>query len=395
MISVSQKRQLLPLLALAVGAGCLATDPDPTLNGTPADTVEFQSVDAGALHACGIGVGGEGFCWGENGLGQLGVGDVENRTEPTAVLQGELVFTEMSAGASHTCALTDGRELYCWGSNQFGQLGSAAAGGQSTPVRLSNALEFATVSVGGAHACGLAASAAYCWGLAGGGQLGTGVTGEVARPNPEAVLGGHSFQELSAGNQHTCAVTPAGEAYCWGDGSSGELGNGGNVGSAEPVAVSGGILFRHISAGDEHTCGTALDGVAYCWGAGDDGRLGYGGVSDSNEPVLVNGGITFASISAGGAHTCGVAGNGIAYCWGRNSGGQLGDGSTTSRLEPTPVSGALEFETVSAGTGPVVTATCGFGSDGLVYCWGDGLSGQLGNGATTSVSVPTVVSNQR
>jgi len=384
------------LVTALLGVGCLATDPDTGIDGTPADTVTYETVESGAAHACGLGTGGSALCWGDNAHGQLGLGGVDSRYEPWPVVQGALSFTAISAGGTQTCAVTADGEAYCWGGNSFGQLGTEAAPDvQPSPVQVFTDRVFKSVTSGGAHTCGITTeNAAYCWGLAGDGQLGTGLSGNQPWPTPDSVRGGHDFRELTAGDAHTCGLTPGGDALCWGSGNAGELGNGGNVGSTTPVAVVGGVGFFQISAGYEHTCALDLDGSAYCWGAGGDGRLGNGTASSSNVPVAVAGGITFTSISAGGAHTCGIAGDQRAYCWGRNDRGQLGDGTMVSRMEPALVTGGLEFEVVSAGTGPVFTATCGLATDRLVYCWGEGIGGQLGNGESEPVSVPTPVLGQ-
>lgn len=94
--------------------------------------------------------------------------------------------------------------------------------------------------------------------------------------------------------------------------------------------------FAAVSAGWTHTC--AATGVsAYCWGDGSDGQIGDGATTEQHSPVLVSGGISFSAVSAGAGHTCGAANDGNAYCWGDNSDGQLGDGTTTDRVTPTRV----------------------------------------------------------
>ncbi|MGH7668318.1 MAG: RCC1 domain-containing protein, partial [Gemmatimonadaceae bacterium] len=204
------------------------------------------------------------------------------------------------------------------------------------------------------------------------------------------VSGGHVFASLVAGYSHTCGLTSAGAAYCWGDNSTGALGaSTANATSGTPVAVAGGIAFAMISAGYSHTCGVATDGSAYCWGSNESGELGSGVIGqNSSTPALVSGGLTFASISAGGVYTCGVTTSGVGYCWGSNGYGVLGDGATTDSPTPVAVAGGLQLASIAAG----VYHTCALTVNGAAYCWGQAGNGQLGTGLTSeSSSTPLAV----
>jgi alpha-tubulin suppressor-like RCC1 family protein len=386
-------------VAVVLGAGCLSLDEQgPNGNGIPIDTVTFRAVDAGGSHSCGIVEGDFSYCWGNNSVGQLGNGGGLSHAVPVAVSQGPLAFQQISAGGSLSCAVTADGDAYCWGQNQFGQIGSGVISSPVTaPEEVLGGRSFSVVSAGGVHACGLVANGeAWCWGLPASGQLGNGVSGETPVPVPDSVRGGHVFEEISAGTDHTCGVLSGStDAYCWGQNTNGELGDGTTLNKDVPTLVVGGLLLKTIDAGDGHTCAVDLDGAAYCWGIGADGQLGTGSRTPSAVPVAVTGGFFFESISAGSRYTCGVAAGGEAYCWGLNSRGELGDGTSISRDEPVLVEGNLVFETISAGEGGLTAATCGFTSDNLVYCWGEGLEGQLGNGSTSSSPQPVLVVGQR
>jgi len=240
----------------------------------------------------------------------------------------------------------------------------------------------------GAH-CGLSISgAAYCWGEGSYGSLGDSST--LSNPTPVAVRQGDlTFAALSAGGQHTCALTGSGVAYCWGLNVYGELGTGQNAGCVNyqdgacrtltPKAVAGGLTFSTIEAGGLHTCALTAGGDAYCWGHNAYGETGNGltdGVTYT--PTLVQTTMRFTSISARYGETCGVIADGSAYCWGDNGYGQLGDGTTISRSTPAAVSGGLRFSVVRAGGGFACGLTLG---DGLAYCWGVDQFGQLGSDA--------------
>jgi alpha-tubulin suppressor-like RCC1 family protein len=238
-------------------------------------------------------------------------------------------------------------------------------------IRPPTNLVFASVSVGYSHTCAVTtAGDAYCWG-----------------EGPAVVAGGLSFAAVSAGWTHTCGLTAAGAAYCWGSNSYGQLGDGTTTGRSSPRLVAGGLSFAAVSAGDDYTCGVTAAGAAYCWGVNYAGQLGDGTTTDRASPALVTGGVSFAAVSAGDSHTCGLTDAGAAYCWGSNRFGNLGDGTTTDRATPRLVAGALSFAAVSAN----LFYTCGLTAAGAAYCWGSNEFGRLGDGTMTDRASPRLV----
>ena len=213
------------------------------------------------------------------------------------------------------------------------------------------ALTFASLTAGDAHNCGLtSAGAAYCWGVNALGYLGDNTTTD--RRTPVAVLGvgggtALTFASVTAAGVHTCGLTSAGAAYCWGYNPYGELGDNTTTWRSTPVAVLGvgggtALTFASVTAGVDHTCGLTSAGAAYCWGRNDYDNLGDNTTTHRSTPVAVLGvgggtALTFASLTAGFEHTCGVTSAGAAYCWGSNSWGQLGDNTTTYRRTPVAV----------------------------------------------------------
>ena len=301
-------------------------------------------------------------------------------------VSGGLSFASLSAAGAHTCGLTPEGDAYCWGSNVSGQLGTTTSDlcGFSSlacsqpPLIVSGGLTFASLS----GTCGLTIGGdAYCWGGNVHGKLGDGTTTD--RLSPVLVSGGLSFGSLDAGSGHTCGVTTGGDAYCWGRNNNGQLGTTTSDFCGEtpvdcsriPVLVSRPLSFASVSAGGSHTCAITPIGDAYCWGSNGNGQLGSGTTGDRLDPVLVFGGLSFTSLSAGLRHTCGVTSGGDAHCWGGNHNGQVGDGTRTDRLSPVPVSGGLSFASLSAAG----AHTCGLTPEGDAYCWGLGFQGQLGN----------------
>jgi alpha-tubulin suppressor-like RCC1 family protein len=147
------------------------------------------------------------------------------------------------------------------------------------------------------------------------------------------------LHQVDAGRSHTCAVTTANKAYCWGDGRGGQLGNGKQYLSYWPRAVAGGLSFTRVTAGGAHSCGESTSKLAYCWGYNESYAVGSPGFFILT-PAAVDGGHTFAQVSAGGSHTCAKTGAAVAYCWGDNTYGQLGNG-TIEDSPPGPVAGAM------------------------------------------------------
>ncbi|GIW53238.1 MAG: hypothetical protein KatS3mg081_2593 [Gemmatimonadales bacterium] len=356
-------------------------------NIASATTVSMRArITAGDRHTCALEPDGKAYCWGRNDYHQLGDTTIADQAVPVAVV-GAPVFKMIAAGDWHTCGLTPGGEAYCWGRNYAGQLGDGTTVDRATPVAVSGGVKFEAITLGEYHTCGLtAAGKAYCWGGDSWGQLGDGGSA-AARTAPTSVAGNLVFKDISAGPEHTCALTFDGVAYCWGYNGRGQLGDGTTVAKGSPVAVSTNLVFDEIQAGGWHTCALTTAGVAHCWGQNNAGQMGDGTTTDRTTPVAVSGDYVFKQIEARRDHTCGLSVTGAVYCWGLNTSGQVGDGTTSNRTVPTPVLGGLSFEAITTGGGH----TCGLLLGGEMYCWGYNDHGQLGDGSTTSRSSPTAV----
>ncbi|MGB8861712.1 MAG: hypothetical protein WCC60_20830, partial [Ilumatobacteraceae bacterium] len=309
-----------------------------------------------------------------------------------------------ATNGGHTCAVSSESGTYCWGENYNGQLGSTtgATNSDSIPARVTTNLVFTTITGGAAHTCGLVGATAYCWGYNGYGQLGNNTLVDAATPVP--VIGGLNFSSIDAGAYHTCGITTAAVAaaidrqvYCWGNGTSGQLGNTASANSSIPVRVSDPLQTTtravSVSAGYTHTCAVALNSLAYCWGNGGNGQLGtaVGVFTSQNVPTQVHalGTYTWTSISAGSYHTCGISSNGgnIARCWGYNGSGGLGDGTTTQSPITVAVAGSLTtWSRITAGGFFSCGSTASF-----TQCWGDNGSGQLGSNEATNQSLTPVL----
>ena len=366
----------------------------------------FTAVSAGLLYTCGLTAGGAAYCWGSKG--HLGDGTTLQIDDPRSVflphpqpvpvlVVGALSFAVVRAGNSHTCGITTAGAAYCWGSNGSGELGDGSPHDFDSwahgPVPVAGGLSFSAVSPGRDHTCGITtAGAAYCWGRNTFGILADGGDGSGPyRTSPAAVVGKMTFATARTGDFHTCGLTAEGAAYCWGLNDAGQLGDGTALalhqGRSSPVPVTGGMSFTTVSAGSRYTCAVTADGGAYCWGDNRAGQLGDGTTTSRSSPTLVAGSLSFAAVSTGGGHTCALTPTGAAYCWGDNRAGQLGDGTKTDQSSPVPVAGGLSFASVSTG----FNHTCGVTTAGAAYCWGANDHGQLGDGTTKKRSRPVRV----
>jgi alpha-tubulin suppressor-like RCC1 family protein len=326
---------------LGIGLSANSNVPMSVLLTAPLQDKVFTQIDAGQNHVCAI-ASGAAFCWGYNESGQLGNNTRSSSNTPvavtaTGVLAGKVV-TSISTGGVGSCAIASGA-AYCWGSNGLGELGDGTRASSFIPVAVDPTLVRAgstyEISTGMNHSCALTAGVAYCWGYNEGGQLGNSTNSNSNLPTPvvtKGVLDGLSISDIATGSQNACVVAN-GAAYCWGsNGWSGALGNGGSRSSSNPVAVStAGVLagktVTAIAVGYLHACAIA-SGDVYCWGNNEQGQLGNSSNISSSVPVAVTKtgvlqGKTVTGLMAGSNHTCAIA-SGAVFCWGDNRSGQIG-----------------------------------------------------------------------
>jgi alpha-tubulin suppressor-like RCC1 family protein len=313
---------------------------------------------------------------------------------------------QVGGGEGYTCALGASGRAFCWGSNAAGQMGdvaSVAPGSQFGPVEMAGG--FVAVSSGGRHTCGLqAGGAVFCWGDNGSGQLGTGSASAGGVSLPVRVVTTASFNVISAGMFHTCALEAGGKAWCWGSNETSQLGNSdphNSPSSATPVPVAPGtnLRFKSISAGAAHTCAIDMNDDAWCWGSNVGARAGIDvgncGQSETipcafNQPMMTQASaahppMKFKSLSAGAVNTCGIDLAGNVQCWGTRLRGQPLTGSPDLPAQVPMIAGAVS---ISAGGSALYAedhSVCAVAGNGELFCWGDGDQGQLGNGGTPLV----------
>jgi alpha-tubulin suppressor-like RCC1 family protein len=379
------------LAALLVAAmGCredaqspTAPEAAPSLTAaTPA--LAFYQMSAGWSHSCGVTTDQRAFCWGFYGLGPgtqaLGDGSTNASLTPVAVAGG-LGFRQVSASFTGACGVTLDRRAYCWGANDRGQLGDGSTTLRLKPVAVAGGHLFRQVETTFQHTCGVSYpdDRLYCWGDNFEAELGDGT--RTNRLTPVAVASTLRFRRVTTGYDHTCGVTTDNRAFCWGRNRYGQVGDSSTAWRRlKPTWVARGLQFHQVDAGREFTCATTTDDRAFCWGRGSSGQLGNGTTGSRRWPRAVAGGLHFDRVSAGAFHTCGVTTGNRAYCWGTSP-------TFSHQLSPLAVAGGLTFAQVSAGSGQ----TCGRTPAYVAYCWGGGFRGELGNGSSANSPTPVPV----
>lgn len=350
------------------------------------DTVHVTKItkintDSSASNMCVLDSEGSAYCWGYNNRGQIGPFSQENVILAPVPLVTNIKFDSLSFGGEHVCGLDHMGAAYCWGDNEYGELGDGITDYyNSTPHKVLSDIKFKTLSLGSGYSCGLDYDGiAYCWGDNKYGQLGNSSVKDL-QLKPVPVQTYLRFSTISAGGSHTCGIATDGNLYCWGRNFHGELGIGTETQyETLPLKVLIDVKFVKINMGTDYSCALDLSGKAYCWGdniyrtLGNDKNDGWD--EDAPVPVLTN--VKFKEIIAGNDHTCGLDFNGKVYCWGNNDLGQLGNGNLHV-TEPTPVPTAVTgaAQQLVAGT----SHSCVLYSDDEIDCWGSNIFGDLGDG---------------
>lgn len=337
---------LLPLLinptvVSASGAGGVESN---TIGNAVSATAgsEMGPISAGWYHTCALTATGGVICWGWGSFGLLGNNSGAESHIPVNVSNLSSGVSAVSAGENKSCVVTDAQGAKCWGSNYLGQLGNNSPDMISlVPVDVSGLSSgVSAVAVGDWHACALTTTGGVkCWGGNFKGELGNNTT--THSPIPVDVVGLSSgVSAIATGGEHTCALTTTGGVKCWGQNSSGQLGNNTTHDSTHPVDVIGlSSGVKAIAAGTYNTCALTETGGVKCWGWGSSGQLGNNTWNSSQIPVDVSGLSGVSAIAVGSYHVCALTATNGVKCWGYGYYGELGNNSTLNRNIPVDVVG--------------------------------------------------------
>lgn len=287
-----------------------------------------KQLAAGLTHMCARLDDGTLWCWGSNADGQLGLSvqpaPASNVSSVPVKVPLSGLVTDLSSGGKHTCVVVDAM-VWCWGENADYQVASdGTTPDQIGPIQVKNFADVKEARAGDEHTCALTLGGqVWCWGSNALGQCGQGA---ISTPllKPTQVLGLLSIAEIALGDEHTCALNSDSTLLCWGANTSGGVGNGSTDNQPSPVLVFDGVAQTTASSNGKQTCALRADGTLWCWGANDRGQLGIG---DPEPKSLVPAQVKLAQVAVAGAgsrHTCAATLDGALWCWGDGRAGQLG-----------------------------------------------------------------------
>ena len=327
-------------------------------------------------YACAVMQDGTVWCWGINNYGQLGNGTLTDSDIPVQV-SGITNAIKVSGGLHHTAALLSDGTVKSWGKNDKGQLGDGSTNNSLIPVSvpsISNAIDIVT---GDHHTAVLLPDGTVKgWGWNQQGQLGNGANSSI-NTTPVQAIGISTAIKISARFRSTYVILKDSTIRCWGENLAGQLGNSTNVNSSLPATVVGITTAIFIDAGDHHAMAILADGSIRAWGRNVEGQLGNGNNTNTNLPVTVTGINNAKTITGGDIHACALLSDGSIKCWGRNTGGELGNGAsgTQSNVPVSVLNISNAVEIVCGGMSSYALL-----ADGTVKSWGHDSTGTLGNG---------------
>ncbi len=390
-----------------LGDGSTTERLTPVPLSSPDKSIEIA---CGSLYTAAITADSKVYSWGYNNIGQLGDGTVIERHTP-AIITGRTFgkITAIAAGASHSTAVESDGTVWTWGDNLYGQLGNDSYLDNSFPDRTAAGTGLAGITSPTAGLWNTLALSSkgtiYSWGDNTKGQLGTG--DYTSRNTPGYVWLGilpfFGVKSVAATGEFSLALKREGTVWGWGDNFRGQLGDGTTTGSTSPVQSWNGQLegVSALDAGGNHAVALLSDGTVRTWGDNQYGQLGDGTVTNSTtapKQLKYTGNLSMlvpqrqvVAVAAGYNHSLALLSDGSVRAWGNNSSGQLGDNTLTNR------SSAIQVETGRGYLSGVRAIAAGSNhslallNDGTVWAWGYNISGQLGDGSTTSRFLPVQV----
>jgi alpha-tubulin suppressor-like RCC1 family protein len=324
------------------------------------------------------------YSWGSNGNGTLGDGTTISKSSPVQVgFTTNWLYVSTGGDVGTTVATKSDGTLWSWGGNSSGELGQGDVINRSSPTQVGALTDWDQISMGFASVAAVKSNGTlWTWGSNGSsGTLGDGQR-LINRSSPAQVGALTNWLIASVGSLHCAAVKTDGTLWTWGANSFGQLGTTNVISRSSPVQVGALTNWYRASAGGSHTVATQTGGTAWAWGQNNEGQLGQSNVLRRSSPVQIGALTDWAQIAGGVEHTGAVKTGGTLWMWGRNNEGQLGNASVDSASSPIQI-GALTTWSVAAPGRSSISAA--LKTDGTLWTWGSGDNGALGS---NTASIP-------
>jgi alpha-tubulin suppressor-like RCC1 family protein len=330
-------------------------------------------------------IGDQLWTWGNNIYGELGTNNTTIRSTPVTTLSGGNNWKQVSCATFHTAAIKTDGTLWAWGINIDGQLGINNTANRNTPVTtFAGGNNWKQVSAGSNLTSAIKTDGTlWIWGSGAEGRLGTNDTTQRNTP-VTTFAGGTNWKQVSAGQNHTSAIKTDGTLWTWGWAGLGQLGtnaissgtNGGPNRLTPVTTFAGGNNWKQVSAGSVHTAAIKTDGTLWTWGFGSLGQLGTNDAVERCTPVTTfAGGNDWKQVSCGNDFTTAIKTDGSLWVWGYNFSAQLGINNTANRNTPvTTFAGGNNWKQVSCGN---IHASA-IKTEGTLWMWGLNSYGKLG-----------------
>lgn len=350
---------------------------------TPIRVPELSLMESLEMGSCARRFDGTVQCWGRY--------KVEDYESP-GIFRPETVklanIKSFAMGQQHQCFLLNSGEVYCSGSNWYGQLGNGTTQGSDTPTKVTGLEDVDQLALGSYQSCALVnGGAVYCWGLIHRKYNSTTQREDLSlHKTPQLMVELPAVKQLQSHDEYACALLTDGGVSCWGTERMYGLPNQDkrDYFEVESVGVEDAEM---LFVSKVHSCVIHRDTTVSCWGDNYFGQLGDGTTKSTLSAVKVAGLSGVQSLAMSPYHTCALLADKTAQCWGYNGQGQLGDGTVTDQSYPTIVGGLSDIKQLALGD----SFSCALLSDGPVYCWGYNRYGGLGVGEdilTSSTPIP-------
>lgn len=382
-----------------VGSYTCACDADYGGDGVHCAPTTFTKIVAAGDFVCGIGGDGSLYCWGANGLGQLGDGSFVPHAWPARVGT-QTNWIDVSAMFLKVCATNSFHETWCWGLGTEGELGNGSNADSAVPVSIANDSMFGhsatPLAVGRYSVCGVVSQVGSgshpldCWGETEN-DTGTATVYETSpKVQPDNDWLAVAVGTVRCGLRADGVTDGTGTLWCWGKDADSTYGTVGQLGTGSDNAITptqvGTARWKRLSLGYFNACGIQSDGSLWCWGNNPFiGALQYGDV-----PMQIGADTHWTAVSVSAVSIAGID-DGTLEVWGDNTNGEIGLPAFRSYATPQPFTAMpTGWTQITAGN----SAVCGIQTSGTAYCWGDILDGNLGNGVSVNEVVPTRVDSE-